>query len=110
MWKDETGGMDAIRSCLRSVCQDEVLLFEQEGLDSSTLDIPTIIHSTFLRFYAAPQTPGQVVQERFHEQVLPKLHEFFPEPFHVPIATFICERIPYMHIPFDADHVFASVF
>lgn len=110
LWKDETGGMEAIRQCLRTSCQTHSALFEENGLRADTMNIPTIIHSTFLRFYAEPATPGTDVQRRFQQHVQQHIHTLIPEPFLVPIATFVCERTPYMHIPFDSSHVYASLF
>jgi hypothetical protein len=116
LWKDESGSMEAMRECLRRAAA--TVRTEASSSDCNSeeldwlghLDVPPIIHSTFLRFCSPPpRTDGAAVQERFQADVLSKLGELFPEPFRVPAATFVCERTPYMHIPFDNHHVLATL-
>jgi hypothetical protein len=97
LWKDNSGGMNAMRQCLAAV--------------GSNLDIPDIIHSTFLRFKEVPMTPGPIVQERF-STVLSQLGGMFPDPISIPVAKLINERTPYMHnIPLDSPrHIAATCF
>lgn len=86
LWNETTGGMRAIRHCIQKVFQQEQELstsnnvFEDAGIPSNLIgiDIPPIVHSTFLRYYEVPKTPGNVVQERFTERVMKHLHDFFP--------------------------------
>jgi hypothetical protein len=73
------------------------------------LDVPPIIHSTFLRFRSPPRTDGASMQERFQADVVSVLGELLPHPFRVPVATLVCERTPYMHVPFDDRHVLATI-
>lgn len=117
LWKETTGGMDSIRECLRTAFEESKrTVFEELGLLSRdeavpvNLSVPSIVHSTFLRYYSEPTTPGEAVQQRFRDTVLPKLSDFFPRPIEVPVTKLVCERTPYMHIPHDRETVFATSF
>jgi uncharacterized protein len=112
LWNDDTGGLSTMRQCLRrAVSAIKTAAESQEVVQFlESLDVPSIVHSTFLRFREAPHTDGALVQQRFSETVLPSIGNFFPEQFKIPVATLVCERTPYMHIPFDDHHVFASTF
>lgn len=113
LWKETTGGMEAMRRCLKTVTMEldkEGWFRHYPGVAASSLDIPGIIHSTFLRFYSVPTTPGQAVQKRFREKVVSHLSSFFPDPIEVPVSKLVCEKTPYMHIPHDDQHVFATSF
>jgi hypothetical protein len=109
LWNETTGGIESMRQCIRTICntpsiRDELHKDYNISVDD-TLMLPSIIHSTFLRFYRVPETPATVVQQRFRETVQPRLREFFPSPIRVTTATLVCERIPFMHIPADDHHV-----
>lgn len=107
LWKDLSGGVEAIRDCLRKASTDVGV--------ATTPIIPGIIHSTFLRFSATPQTPGAEVQEAFQSKIQGKIgKEFFcktkaDEPsaliLRANTARLVCESTPYMHIPNDDEHV-----
>jgi len=110
LWKDLSGGVDAIRNCLRKASTE---------LDAATTpNIPGIIHSTFLRFSSTPQTSGAEVQEAFRSKIQGRLGtEFFrsanadePTPLilRANTARLVCESTPYMHIPDDDEHVLWS--
>jgi hypothetical protein len=120
LWKDESGGMRAARECLREAAAAVRAEITAAAATSSggeseesewlgRLDVPPIVHSTFLRYCSPPRTDGAAVQRRFRADVLSRLGEFFPEPFCVPVATLVCERTPYVHIPFDNHHVLATL-
>mmetsp|Transcript_9072 Transcript_9072/g.18836 ORF Transcript_9072/g.18836 Transcript_9072/m.18836 type:complete len:311 (-) Transcript_9072:33-965(-) len=107
LWKDLSGGVEAIRNCLRKASTE---------LDiSTTPNIPGIIHSTFLRFSSIPQTPGAEVQEAFRSKIRGRLGtDFFrsananePSPLilRANTARLVCESTPYMHISDDDEHV-----
>lgn len=110
LWKDDSGGLSTVRQCLRRAVATMKTTAESQELAQflDALDVPQIVHSTFLRFCEPPQTDGAKLQQRFSETVLSKIGNYFPEPFNIPVATLVCERRPYMHIPFDDQHVFAS--
>jgi hypothetical protein len=108
LWKDTSGGMDAMRQCIQTAAKQLEPQLQAAGVSLDTLKIPGIVHSTFLRFYQVPTTPGKVIQERFQEQVVPKMQEMFPVPYPVTAAKLVCERRPYMHIPDDDHHVLAT--
>ena len=108
LWKDLSGGVEAIRNCLKEA---------QASTESSSTTpapfIPDIIHSTFLRFASTPQTPGKNVQEAFRYKIRGRLGKDF---FHAPSKSgplvlrantvrLVCESTPYMHIPNDDEHV-----
>jgi len=105
LWKETTGGMDQMRRCIDEQVLQNGESLKAAGIDRSTLSIPGITHSTFLRFNKVPNTSGEMVQSRYKELVAPKLAQLFSEPLTLTDARFICERIPYMHIPNDKDHV-----
>jgi hypothetical protein len=108
LWKDTSGGMEAMRQCIRTAAKQLEPQLTAAGVSIDTLKIPGIVHSTFLRFYQVPTTPGSIVQERFQTQVVPLLEQMFPVPYPVTVAKLVCERRPYMHIPDDDHHVLAT--
>jgi hypothetical protein len=111
LWKESTGGLASMRECIQrashqSLRDDEDGLFsDNNNVSIDTLVIPSIVHSTFLRFYQTPSTPAATVRSRFQKIVVPRLHDFFPQDITVSTATLVCERAPFMHIPFDSRHV-----
>jgi hypothetical protein len=108
LWKEVSGGMDAMRQCIQTATEQQKLRLEAFGIDVDTLSIPSIVHSTFLRFYQQPTTPGPVIQERFHQEVIPQLAQIFSMPFTAPTVKLVCNRRPYMHVPDDEHHVLAT--
>lgn len=108
LWKDTSGGMDAMRQCIRTASKQLEPQLQAAGVSIDTISIPGIVHSTFLRFYQVPTTPGPVIQERFQQQVVPQMEQMFPVPYPVTVAKLVCERRPYMHIPDDEHHVLAT--
>ena len=109
LWKDLSGGIAAIRNCLRTA-----------STEASIPIIPGIIHSTFLRFSRTPQTPGEKVQEAFESKIKGRLGtDFFhdadsttssrkPLVLRANTVKLACESTPYMHIPKDDEHVLWS--
>jgi len=108
LWEETTGGLDQMRICIQAETEARHQRFAKAGVNADTLSIPNIIHSTFLRFHEVPESIGKEVQELFQRHVKDKLTTFFPDPISVPHAKLVCERIPYMHIPDDKDHVIAT--
>mmetsp|Transcript_1197 Transcript_1197/g.2823 ORF Transcript_1197/g.2823 Transcript_1197/m.2823 type:complete len:275 (-) Transcript_1197:78-902(-) len=101
LWKETTGGLQKMRECLKN----EVASHD----DLTIYNVPGIAHTSFLRFQSVPTTSGEIVQERFAANVLPKLNTIFPKPITATWAKMACEWIPYMHFP-DNDHfVFSTV-
>lgn len=107
LWKETTGGIEAMRKCIRIICEQEHVRerMKKNNISIDTLHLPNIIHSSFLRFYKVPNTPAALVQERFRETVLPRLREFFPNQVRAPTVTLVYQCTPYMHIPPDARHI-----
>eukprot|EP00536_Pseudo-nitzschia_multiseries_P006803 jgi/Psemu1/193891/e_gw1.149.64.1 len=122
LWRDLSGGVEAIRSCLRKAAAAEAVL---SGSTAAPLHpetyptIPGIIHSTILRFSSVPKTPGTRVQEKFRSEVLAKIgKDFFPTNCDeedtnnfVIVANSVklaCESTPYMHFEADEDHILWS--
>ena len=119
LWKDLSGGVAAIRNCLRKASAEaEVDASANDNATPATTKIvptiPGIIHSTFLRFSSAPQTPGEKVQEAFRSRIQEKIgKEFFriadgdeTAPFlQADTVRLVCESTPYMHLPNDDEHV-----
>jgi hypothetical protein len=108
LWKEVSGGMDAMRQCIQTASKQLEPQLQAAGISLDTLSIPGIVHSTFLRFYQVPTTPGPVIQERFQQHVLSRMTQMFPTPYKVTAAKLVCERRPYMHIPDDDHHVLAT--
>lgn len=105
LWEEMTGGMDSMRSCIRVEADSQRELLEAAGIDFSTLKIPNIIHSTFLRFYGIPEILEETINEKFCAIVEPQLSKLFANPLLVNEVRLINESVPYMHIPCDDDHV-----
>mmetsp|Transcript_27715 Transcript_27715/g.65101 ORF Transcript_27715/g.65101 Transcript_27715/m.65101 type:complete len:297 (-) Transcript_27715:1905-2795(-) len=120
LWKDLSGGVDAIRSCLR----EALLLTDAGGSDGAKpmdASIPGIIHSTFLRFAEVPRTPAKDVQDAFESRGLGTPGgEFFrasgsdgdetattnsPLILRADTVRLVSESVPYMHLPNDDEHV-----
>ena len=105
LWKETTGNLQAMRECIQSTADEMKEELEHNGVSTDTLTVPSIVHTTMLRFHREPKTPVEIVQERFARQVLPRLHEFFPARWQVDTFTLVCEQMPYMHIPADDKHI-----
>jgi hypothetical protein len=102
LWEDLSGGVDAIRNCLREATASS---------GASIHGIPGIIHTTFLRFLDVPQTPGEEVQEAFQSKIAGKLgNEFFATAdestplLEAKTVRLVCELKPYVFFD-DDDHV-----
>ena len=108
LWNEVTGGLDQMRICIQAEMEGRQQQLIRAGIDTDTLSIPGIIHSTFLRFYEVPETPGVQVQESFQKYVKDEIATFFPDSIYVPHAKLVCERTPYMHIEDDEHHVLAT--
>ena len=99
LWKDLSGGIEQVRNCLKKEAQTPA---DQIAIHS----IPSIVHSTFVRYAKVPSTPASAVQERFQQHCLPLAETFSKEnAISVSNISLACERIPYMHIPQDEHHV-----
>jgi hypothetical protein len=101
LWRETTGGLDHVRTCLALEIVERESLFLKAGLPVDTLRIPGIIHSSILRYLSPIQTNGELLQERFRKTVLPRLKEMFPKPVTASTAVLVCERTPYLHHPYD---------
>lgn len=108
LWRDTTGGIDAIRQCLVTAGEELRCELESAGIPAEKWSTPGIIHTTVLRFHQKPVSDGATVQQHFQKSVLDQLPSLFPDPIAVPVAKLVCERTPYMHIPHNAGHVFAT--
>ena len=103
LWKDSTGGVQAIRSCLVQAVKD------LSHLQVEPFGIPDIIHTTFCRFVAKPNAQRSVVQEMVAKNVVPRLVDYFPRPIIVPTCKLVSELRPYMHIPHDDEHAHVTL-
>ena len=115
LWKESTGGLQAMRQCLQIAVGEEEAASKDLHRDVSSnasliegFSVAPIIHTTFLRFNRVPDTPGAVVQERFQANVLPRLLEFFPRHLVLSSASLICEDKPFLHVRPDKNHVIYS--
>lgn len=106
LWDETTGGLDAIRICLRETIEQAQYSPDSfEAKLAENLSIPLIVHTTFLRFSSKPEADGIWIQTQFSQHVLPYLNAFFSKEVIVKNAAVVCETIPYMHIPNDSNHV-----
>ena len=105
MWKNE----DGMIAKMRQIIQEEHNFYNEtnsKNLNDRKLIIPGIIHSTFLRFGSVPVTDGKAVHERF-EGAIKDLTKSFGK-IQVYCTRLVIERSPYMHIPFNNQHVLTS--
>jgi uncharacterized protein len=112
LWNDESGGISAMRQCLRRAVSTMKAAAESSEIVQflDLLDVPPIVHSTFLRFYESPQTDGATLQDRFAVRVLSQIRDYFPVRYKIALVALVCERSPYMHIPYDKLHVIETKF
>jgi len=110
LWEEVSGGLQSIRHCIalevQQYQQDSADNDVENRIDLSTYSIPEIVHSTFLRFHSVPQTDYEVVQERLRQKVLPNFFQVFSSEYDIDSVKLVCERKPYMHVPFDNKHVY----
>jgi hypothetical protein len=118
LWKETTGRLDMLRECIRKA--SSMVLKEVVSADISAaqlhamqdmlrgITIPPIVHSTFLRFYKTPVSPARMVQEKFCERVVKRLLDLYPKTLSALSVALVCEYSPYMHIPYDKQHVLAE--
>ena len=100
LWEETTGGIRQMRVCLE----------EEAKLRNMTIhSVPPIVHTTYLRFKDVPNSNGVDTQERFQSLVVPRIREFFRDEIKVDTAKLVYETTPYMHVPDDTEHVFASI-
>lgn len=120
LWDETTGGMEAIRDCIKQSSSTIVAsVTENESMNEADrnavvamlrdIAIPGIVHSSFLRFWKEPETPGDVVQERLQSTVFNHLKDYFPDVYQVPSCRLVIEKTPCMHIPNDSDHVLFTI-
>jgi hypothetical protein len=105
LWEETTGGLDRMRECIRLEAHDQRSKLEAAGIDLETLVIPSIVHSSFLRFRSVPQTSGEDIQSKFQELVVPQLENIFSSSLPLTSARFVNTSIPYMHIPCNDETV-----
>ena len=110
LWKETTGNLQKIRDCVaeeHAACYDDIV--KTVGDSAKSFQIPNIIHSTFVRYANAPKTDWDEMQSKFAE-VQDKLDEIFGGcVVETDVVRLACERRPYMHIPYDDEHVFESI-
>jgi uncharacterized protein len=122
LWKDGSGIIDKMRECIRDASIGQIAIARSRiarlrgatsGVDSSSVDldteqyavdkmdpvqIPNIIHSTFMRFNRVPDTPVNVVQEKLQQFVIPELSTFLPYTQTEQAISLVVEDTPYMHM------------
>ena len=112
LWEETTGRLERMRWILRNQVDLSRAVLQDVGIHVGTVQIPNIVHTTFLRFRRVPHTPRSVVQERFRNLVLPRLPQLFgggdsqqQQELVLEDAKLVNEQTPYMHIPMDKEHV-----
>jgi hypothetical protein len=79
LWKEHTGGLDRIRSCLARAVEDSGVTMKTHL--EEYMRIPDIIHSTFVRYAKQPTSSPQMLQEQLKTHV--PIHEVFTRPIEV---------------------------
>ncbi|CAF1387815.1 unnamed protein product [Rotaria sordida] len=95
-YKDENNSIEYLRQLIRDICIPE------NGQPS--LQIPNIVHTSFLRFIKKPNDPIKF-EEKFHricKELLEKTNEIC---FDIDEICLALEARPYMHIDCDEFHV-----
>lgn len=124
IWEELTGNLDAMRDCIRLQIHDEQYQHQQQHKNNNNNNhddddnintmffqnndyfIPSIVHTTFLRFASIPKTNGTIVQERFQSVItMDALQSWFPHVIEVNEVRLIWERTAFMHIPADDNHI-----
>mmetsp|Transcript_49039 Transcript_49039/g.140952 ORF Transcript_49039/g.140952 Transcript_49039/m.140952 type:complete len:259 (+) Transcript_49039:69-845(+) len=95
LWKELSGGLAAMRECLR-VAEDT--LIQKDEAPWKIHSIPGIIHTTFIRFSKEPETNGEALQASYQSKVIPAISSIFSEPVEVSEIHLVCETTPYMHM------------
>jgi hypothetical protein len=104
LWKDD-GKFADMRKILQQEF-DQSFELDPSAFDNRRIIIPNIIHSTFLRFGRSLVTKGEAVQAKFGEVCI-GAKEIFGK-VEINSMKLVVERVPYMHIPCDENHVLAS--
>ncbi|KAL9183516.1 hypothetical protein ACHAXT_004372 [Thalassiosira profunda] len=107
LWEEMSGAIEAMRPCLREEMEARKCAARGDGgIDPSTelssFFVPTIAHSTFLRFYKRPSDPARLKELFGGSDLLDML------PGEVVVdanATLVYEDTPCMHIPPDDTHI-----
>lgn len=111
LWKETTGNLQRVRDCVaeeHAASYKDIVNAVGEG-SAKSFQIPNIVHSTFLRFAGPPKTDWNEMQSKF-APVQGKVEEVFRGcVVETDVVRLVCERRPYMHIPCDEEHVFATV-
>ena len=112
LWKETTGNLQKIRDCVaeeHAASYDAIV--NEVGEDSAkSFQIPSIVHSTLMRFADAPKTDWDKMQADFAKVQERVTDEIFGDlVVETDAVRLACERRPYMHIPCDEEHVFEVV-
>ena len=105
LWNNFDGTIAKMRKIIQEE-YDSHYEKDSKALNDRSLIVPDIIHSTFLRFGSVPETDGNIVQERFIEATK-DLARIFGK-IGVYCTRLVIERTPYMHIPYDEEHLLTS--
>lgn len=109
LWKETTGGLQRMRTCIQNETMKRQAELQEAGVIVETLRIPGIVHTSFLRFPFPITTKGEIVQERFQTNVLPRLRDMFGKPITADTVVLVCERTPYLHHPYDDLHALITI-
>lgn len=95
-FKDDNDAVGQIRKSIRDICVPEAT--------EPSLNIPNIVHTSFLRFTKKLNDPGQL-EEKFHRicrEIFEKTNEI---RFDIDEICLAFEARPYMHIDCDQYHI-----
>ena len=113
LWEEDESSGDSIaliRKCIQNVTDSKVDEAIKLGINLKSLSIPSIIHSTFLRFSKELVfSSGESVQEKFQGNIASCLEKYFSNGITLDSLKLICEKTPYMHIPNDDSHVLYEI-
>mmetsp|Transcript_17827 Transcript_17827/g.38556 ORF Transcript_17827/g.38556 Transcript_17827/m.38556 type:complete len:376 (+) Transcript_17827:38-1165(+) len=103
LWEESSGNLDAMRRCIEEEMREalsKISSGERKVVDAHlSFDVPPIVHSTFLRFWAAPSDPRSIL-ETFSGEVSA---DILGSEFEVDTSSvaLVFEDSPCMHVGHD---------
>jgi len=99
-YEDPTGGIAAIRRCVARALQDSNDTIAPLLPSPKSFAIPSIVHTTVLRFHAQPAGDASAFRAAFRQST----QGMGPIEVEVDAIEMVLEDVPFMHIPVDAAH------
>ena len=107
---DQDTKCDISNTCTKNEKQQQQQQHKMMMIQQREIQIPNIIHSTFLRFGGNPCADGKVIQKRFQTLVQDKIKTILGGGvLCIDTIRLVVEKRAYMHIPCDEEHVLSSI-